>query len=160
MFITASKDNTAKLFDIDTLELLKTYKTERPVNSAAISPNYEHVNNPNHLKCNKYSIHLNPVCNKGIICAYRFCLEVVKKPWRSQRLTPDKANSKRDSSILFSKKSSPVSRGTSVQLTAYSFTPEEHSTPVERRMVFFACIILISPTLNINRTISCKFIVG
>jgi translation initiation factor 3 subunit I len=43
MFVTASKDNTSKLFDIDTLELLKTYKTDRPVNSAAISPNYEHV---------------------------------------------------------------------------------------------------------------------
>jgi len=43
MFITASKDNTSKLFDIDSLEVLKTYKTERPVNSAAISPNYEHI---------------------------------------------------------------------------------------------------------------------
>ncbi|GLH06521.1 Eukaryotic translation initiation factor 3 subunit I [Gryllus bimaculatus] len=43
MFITASKDNTAKLFDIETLALLKCYKTERPVNSAAISPIYDHV---------------------------------------------------------------------------------------------------------------------
>jgi len=43
MFITASKDNTAKLFDCETLECLKTYKTERPVNSACISPNLEHV---------------------------------------------------------------------------------------------------------------------
>lgn len=43
MFITASKDNTAKLFDADTLRLLKTYKTERPVNSAAISPIRDHV---------------------------------------------------------------------------------------------------------------------
>ncbi|KAI8739318.1 Eukaryotic translation initiation factor 3 subunit I [Biomphalaria glabrata] len=43
MFITASKDNTAKLFDMDTLELKKTYRTERPVNSAAISPLHEHV---------------------------------------------------------------------------------------------------------------------
>ena len=41
--ITASKDNTAKLFDADTLECLKTYKTERPVNSAAISPILNHV---------------------------------------------------------------------------------------------------------------------
>lgn len=61
MFITASKDNAAKviammcgwylcvccayfvyllfqLFDSDKLDLLKTYRTERPVNSAAISP--------------------------------------------------------------------------------------------------------------------------
>ncbi|XP_066256120.1 eukaryotic translation initiation factor 3 subunit I [Euwallacea similis] len=43
MFITASKDHTARLFDAETLMLLKTYKTERPVNSAAISPILEHV---------------------------------------------------------------------------------------------------------------------
>ncbi|XP_022915779.1 eukaryotic translation initiation factor 3 subunit I [Onthophagus taurus] len=43
MFITASKDHTAKLFDSDNLMLLKSYKTERPVNSAAISPICEHV---------------------------------------------------------------------------------------------------------------------
>jgi len=43
LLITASKDNTSKLFDADTLECLKTYKTERPVNSAAISPIMDHV---------------------------------------------------------------------------------------------------------------------
>jgi len=43
MFITASKDHTAKLYDSDSLMLLKTYKTERPVNSAAISPILDHV---------------------------------------------------------------------------------------------------------------------
>ena len=43
MFVTASKDNTAKLFDFDRLTLLKTYKTERPVNGAAISPKLDHV---------------------------------------------------------------------------------------------------------------------
>lgn len=43
MFVTASKDCTAKLFDVDTLACLKTYKTERPVNSAAISPIFDHV---------------------------------------------------------------------------------------------------------------------
>lgn len=43
MFITASKDCTAKLFDVDDLSLLKTYTTERPVNSAAVSPIYDHV---------------------------------------------------------------------------------------------------------------------
>ena len=43
MFVTASKDCTSKLFDVDTLECLKTYKTERPVNSAAISPIFDHV---------------------------------------------------------------------------------------------------------------------
>jgi len=41
--ITASKDTRAKLFDADTLECLKTYKTERNVNSAAISPIMDHV---------------------------------------------------------------------------------------------------------------------
>lgn len=43
MFVTASKDHTAKLFDADNLILLKTYKTERPVNSAALSPTHDHV---------------------------------------------------------------------------------------------------------------------
>jgi translation initiation factor 3 subunit I len=43
MFITASKDYTAKLFDTDSLVCLKTFKTERPVNSAAISPIFDHV---------------------------------------------------------------------------------------------------------------------
>lgn len=43
MFVTASKDHTAKLFDAESLCCLKTYKTERPVNSAAISPSHEHV---------------------------------------------------------------------------------------------------------------------
>lgn len=42
-FVTASKDNTAKLFDSESLFCLKTYKTERPVNSAAISPILDHV---------------------------------------------------------------------------------------------------------------------
>lgn len=43
MFITASKDTSSKLFDSESLYCLKTYKTERPVNSAAISPIMEHV---------------------------------------------------------------------------------------------------------------------
>lgn len=43
MFVTASKDSSAKLFDIEDLSLMKTYQTERPVNSAAISPKYDHV---------------------------------------------------------------------------------------------------------------------
>jgi len=38
MIITASKDNQSKLIDCQSLQILKTYKTERPVNSAAISP--------------------------------------------------------------------------------------------------------------------------
>merc|ERR1712226_1688020 len=40
---TASKDTTSRLFDMKTLEPLKLYKTERPVNSAAISPLHDHV---------------------------------------------------------------------------------------------------------------------
>lgn len=43
MLISSSKDHTAKLFDIRTLEVKKTFKTERPVNSAAISPTMPHV---------------------------------------------------------------------------------------------------------------------
>ena len=41
--ISASKDTTAKLFDIETLKQMKEYKTEKPVNSAAISPIKDHV---------------------------------------------------------------------------------------------------------------------
>jgi len=43
MVISASKDNTAKLFDATSLDHIKTFKTERPVNSAAISPTMDHV---------------------------------------------------------------------------------------------------------------------
>ncbi|ESP01499.1 hypothetical protein LOTGIDRAFT_200332 [Lottia gigantea] len=43
MIVSASKDSTAKLFDTSTLDHLKTYKTERNVNSASISPIRDHV---------------------------------------------------------------------------------------------------------------------
>ncbi|KAK3579123.1 hypothetical protein CHS0354_022143 [Potamilus streckersoni] len=43
MVISASKDFTAKLFETATLRHMKTYKTDRPVNSAAISPVMDHV---------------------------------------------------------------------------------------------------------------------
>ncbi|XP_046379197.1 eukaryotic translation initiation factor 3 subunit I-like [Haliotis rufescens] len=43
MFITASKDTSAKLYDTKTFEFMKSYKTERPINSASLSPIYEHV---------------------------------------------------------------------------------------------------------------------
>jgi len=43
MMISASKDNSAKLFDIQTLEVKRQYKTDRPVNSAAMSPLRPHV---------------------------------------------------------------------------------------------------------------------
>jgi len=38
MFITASKDNYAKLFDTESMQIIKEYKTDRPVNSASVSP--------------------------------------------------------------------------------------------------------------------------
>jgi len=41
--ITASLDKTSKLLDAQTLEVLKTYETERPLNSADISPIRDHV---------------------------------------------------------------------------------------------------------------------
>lgn len=37
-FISSSKDHTAKLVDCKSFEIKKTFKTERPVNSASISP--------------------------------------------------------------------------------------------------------------------------
>ena len=43
LFVTASKDTTAKLVDPVTLTVLKTYQTDRPVNAAVISPLHPHV---------------------------------------------------------------------------------------------------------------------
>lgn len=46
LLITSSKDNTARLWDMETFENMKVYKTDRPVNSAAISPmidEYPHI---------------------------------------------------------------------------------------------------------------------
>ncbi|KAI9001631.1 WD40-repeat-containing domain protein [Gaertneriomyces semiglobifer] len=42
-FITSSKDCTAKIFDAKTLRVMKQYVTQRPVNSAAISPIRPHI---------------------------------------------------------------------------------------------------------------------
>lgn len=42
-FITASLDKSAKLIDVADFETLKTYKTGRFVQSAAISPLMDHV---------------------------------------------------------------------------------------------------------------------
>ena len=46
MFITASKDNYSRLFDTETMQTLKEYKTERPVNSASMSPIRDQVDYP------------------------------------------------------------------------------------------------------------------
>jgi translation initiation factor 3 subunit I len=43
MLITSSKDQTSKLLDARTLEVLKVYKTQQPVNDAVISPSKPHV---------------------------------------------------------------------------------------------------------------------
>eukprot|EP00897_Mesotaenium_endlicherianum_P007870 jgi/Mesen1/7110/ME000369S06429 len=42
-FITGSTDKTVKIWDTRTLELLKQFNTERPVNAVAISPLLDHV---------------------------------------------------------------------------------------------------------------------
>ncbi|KAF5445308.1 hypothetical protein F2P56_034368 [Juglans regia] len=42
-FLTGSLDKSAKLWDIRTLTLIKTYVTERPVNAVAMSPLLNHV---------------------------------------------------------------------------------------------------------------------
>jgi len=43
MLITASSDQTASLYDVRTMKHLKTYKSDRPINAAAISPIYNHI---------------------------------------------------------------------------------------------------------------------
>merc|ERR1712228_249869 len=40
LMITSSKDMSAKLWAMDTMESVKHYKTDRPLNDAAISPLY------------------------------------------------------------------------------------------------------------------------
>jgi len=42
MFVSASKDGTAKLFDSKTFKCLKTYHTGRPINTASISPDEDY----------------------------------------------------------------------------------------------------------------------
>jgi len=42
MFVSASRDGTAKLFDAKTFKCMKTYSTGRPINSASISPDEEY----------------------------------------------------------------------------------------------------------------------
>jgi len=46
VMITASKDMTAKLWAMDKLECIQTYKTDRPLNDATISPLYDDKSNP------------------------------------------------------------------------------------------------------------------
>uniref|UniRef100_A0A1I7YEN5 Eukaryotic translation initiation factor 3 subunit I n=1 Tax=Steinernema glaseri TaxID=37863 RepID=A0A1I7YEN5_9BILA len=43
LILTSSKDKTAQLLNAKTLDKLKLYKSERPVNSAAISPLRDHI---------------------------------------------------------------------------------------------------------------------
>jgi translation initiation factor 3 subunit I len=46
LMITSSKDHTAKLWAMDTYECVKEYKTDRPLNDAAISPLYSSEKDP------------------------------------------------------------------------------------------------------------------
>lgn len=43
-FLTASRDGYAKLFDGKTMELLKKYNNQRPLNACSISPIKDEVN--------------------------------------------------------------------------------------------------------------------
>ena len=43
MIITASSDHTAKIYDTKTLQLLKTFTSDRPLNAAGLSPLFNHV---------------------------------------------------------------------------------------------------------------------
>lgn len=43
MFVTASRDQTAAVFDTKTLDKLREYRSDRPLNSASISPLMNHV---------------------------------------------------------------------------------------------------------------------
>jgi len=43
MFVTCSADKSAKLFDTRTMDLIKTYKSDRPLNAVSISPLLTHL---------------------------------------------------------------------------------------------------------------------
>ena len=43
LLATSSSDNTAKLLNVETLEALRTFTTDRPVNAIALSPILDHV---------------------------------------------------------------------------------------------------------------------
>lgn len=43
LLITASRDFNAKLLDPNNFEVIKTYRTDRPVNGAVISPTHPHI---------------------------------------------------------------------------------------------------------------------
>lgn len=43
LIITASKDHTAKILDPRSLDIVKIFSTDRPVNGAVISPTHPHV---------------------------------------------------------------------------------------------------------------------
>eukprot|EP00736_Rhodelphis_marinus_P008456 Rmarinus@m.6153 len=42
-FVSASADTTARLFDLKSMECVKTYRTNKPVNAASLSPLMDHV---------------------------------------------------------------------------------------------------------------------
>jgi translation initiation factor 3 subunit I len=46
LLLTTSKDQTAKLWSTDNFEIIKTYKTDRPLNDAAITPLLDDKENP------------------------------------------------------------------------------------------------------------------
>lgn len=41
--LSASADQTAKMWDLETWECVKTYRSDRPLNAAVFSPNKEHI---------------------------------------------------------------------------------------------------------------------
>ncbi|CAG9463740.1 unnamed protein product [Pedinophyceae sp. YPF-701] len=41
--VTASSDRTSHLVDVDTFQIMKTYKPERPVLTATMSPKFDHI---------------------------------------------------------------------------------------------------------------------
>ena len=82
-FITASLDKTAKLIDADTLEVLKTYETERPLNSADISPILDHVRllPCSLISCLTHSSTLT-LGSPGLYSTFRLSLAAAKTPPR------------------------------------------------------------------------------
>jgi hypothetical protein len=53
-FITSSEDKTARIHDAKTLTVLRTFSTDTPLNSAALTPNMPYVRFLLPQTCTKY----------------------------------------------------------------------------------------------------------
>ena len=69
--VSASLDKTAKLVDLETFQVLKTYRTGRLVQSAAISPIMDHVRES---VVTSLALHFLCFCEEELLVCAGLCL--------------------------------------------------------------------------------------